>query len=302
MKEKEFIEIIKTSLKSNYIGDDCAYLKDLGITITQDSLVENVHFKMEFTTPYKLGYKAVMTNISDIVASGAKPKYLTISLSMPANIDKTFIKEFYEGCKTACGNEVEIVGGDLTGADKIYISICAIGSTQGRKISSRSNAKIGQKVIVSGMHGGSSAGLNLLLNGKNTPEKFINAHLLPEAQVEFGRKISTTVKEDYAMMDTSDGLMDALSAIANSSKVLLDVDFEKIPFDKDLKQFPNYEDLILYGGEDYQIIATVPKDYPNGIEIGEVKEGLGVDLTLNSKKIHFSQKDVEEKLFNHFKN
>lgn len=301
MKEKEFINIIKETLNSEYIGDDCAYLKDLGITMTQDSLVEGVHFRMDFTTPYKLGYKAVMTNISDVVASGAEPKYLTISLSMPSNTDNKFVKEFYEGCKKACGEQIKIVGGDITGSDKIYISICAIGATNTRNISSRKNAQIGQKVIVSGTHGESYAGLKLLLEGKKSPQKFIEKHLLPEAKIEFGKNISTTVTGKYAMMDTSDGLMDALTAIATSSNVLLEIDFDKIPYDKDLKQFNNYKDFVLFGGEDYQIIATVPKDYPFGIEIGEVKEGLGIDLKVDNKKIHYTQKDVEAKVFNHFK-
>ena len=159
MKEKEFIQIIKSTLNSEYIGDDCAYLKSLGIVITQDSLVENVHFKMDYMTPYQLGYKSVMVNISDICASGAKPEYLTISLSLPKHIDKDFIKNFYEGAKEAC-QDVEIVGGDLTGSDKIFVSVTAIGSTKNRKISSRSNAKEGYKVIVSGEHGNSAKGTN----------------------------------------------------------------------------------------------------------------------------------------------
>ena len=99
MKEKEFISIIKNTLKSEYIGDDCAYLKDLGIVVTQDSLVEYVHFLRKKITPFQLGYKSVMVNISDIAASGAEPKYLTVSLSLPQDIDNKFIEEFYEGCK-----------------------------------------------------------------------------------------------------------------------------------------------------------------------------------------------------------
>ena len=152
MNEKELINIIKSTLNSKYIGDDCAYLEDLGIVITQDSLVEDVHFKMDFITPYQLGYKSVMVNISDVCASGAEPKYLTISLSLPNSVDENFVKEFYEGAKNASDN-VHIVGGDITGSDKIYISVTAIGSTRGRKISSRKNAKIGHKIIVSGEHG-----------------------------------------------------------------------------------------------------------------------------------------------------
>jgi thiamin-phosphate kinase len=164
MKEKELINIIKSVLNSEYIGDDCAYLKDLGIVVSQDSLVEDVHFSLSYTTAYQLGWKSVMVNISDICASGAEPKYLTIALSIPDYIDEKFVEEFYKGAKEACG-DVKIVGGDITGADKLYISVTAIGSTGGRKISSRKNAKIGYKVIVSGEHGNSAKGLEILSEG-----------------------------------------------------------------------------------------------------------------------------------------
>lgn len=301
MKEKEFITIIKNTLNSPYIGDDCAYLKDLGIVVTQDSLVEDIHFSTKFISAFDLGFKAVMVNVSDVAASGAEPKYLTVSLSLPSNVKEDFVEEFYNGCKKACGNDVQIVGGDITGSEKIYISICAIGKTLGRNISSRKNAKIGQKVIVSGIHGSSSAGLKLLLEGKNSPEKFIKSHINPVAQVEFGKNISTIVKEPYAMMDTSDGLMDGLSTIANESGVLLDIDFDKIPHEKDIEQFENWQDLVLFGGEDYQILATVPQNFQGGFEIGVVKEGLGVNLKLRDKITHYSKQDVEEKVFNHFK-
>lgn len=301
MKEKEFITIIKNTLNSPYIGDDCAYLKDLGIVVTQDSLVEDIHFSTKFISAFDLGFKAVMVNVSDVAASGAEPKYLTVSLSLPSNVKEDFVEEFYNGCKKACGDDVQIVGGDITGSEKIYISICAIGKTLGRNISSRKNAKIGQKVIVSGIHGSSSAGLKLLLECKNSPEKFIKSHINPVAQVEFGKNISTTVKEPYAMMDTSDGLMDGLSTIANESGTLLDIDFDKIPHEKDIEQFENWQDLVLFGGEDYQILATVPQNFQGGFEIGVVKEGLGVNLKLRDKITHYSKQDVEEKVFNHFK-
>ena len=95
MKEKEFIFIIKNIIGSKFIGDDCAYLKDLGIVVTQDSLVEDVHFSLKYTSAFDLGFKSVMVNISDIAASGGEPKYLTVALSVPANIDSKFVEEFY---------------------------------------------------------------------------------------------------------------------------------------------------------------------------------------------------------------
>ena len=301
MKEKEFISIIKQIVGSEYIGDDCAFLEDLGIVVTQDSLVEDVHFKKEFITPFQLGYKSIMVNLSDISASGAEPKYITISLSLPSDIENNFVEQFYQGCKKACAYGVEIVGGDITSADKIYISVCAIGKTKNRNISSRKNAKVGQKVVVSGLHGSSGAGLELLLKGETKPEKFIKSHLEPQAQIEFGKYLGENIKEPYAAMDTSDGLMDALSTIANESNVLLDIDFNKIPYDKDIERFENWQNLVLYGGEDYQIVAAVPQNLDFGTKIGEVKQGLGINLKIGNKEVLYTKADVEANIYNHFK-
>lgn len=301
MKEKELINIIKSTLKSDYIGDDCAYLKDLGIVVTQDSLVEDVHFKLDYTSAFQLGYKSVMVNISDICASGAEPKYLTISLSLPKYIDENFVKEFYKGAQKACEG-VEIVGGDLTGSDKIFISVTAIGSTKGRKISSRANAKEGYKIIVSGEHGNSAKGLEILLahspsREKNLEEneKFLQAHLMPVAQRKFSKQIAENITQDYAIMDTSDGLADALIQIAKASEVTLYVNSEKIPHDKDVDM-----NMVLFGGEDYQLVAVVPNEtlqyVSNYTIIGEV-EGKTPAIKLDNKLIT----DIDNKLYNHFK-
>lgn len=294
MNEKELIKIIKSTLNSEYIGDDCAYLPDLGIVVTQDSLVEDVHFKLDFITPFQLGYKSVTVNISDVCASGAEPKYLTISLSLPKYVDENFVKNFYEGAKLAAG-DVKIVGGDLTGSDKIYISAAAIGSAKGRKISSRSNAKAGYKIIVSGEHGSSAYGLKLLLNGERTPDYFIKAHLMPAAQRELSRQIAENTQEDYAMMDTSDGLADALMQIAKASKAVLSVDTSKIPHASCVDM-----NTVLYGGEDYQLAAAVPETLLKNLNgytiIGDVKDG-DAGLIIDGK----FYTDIDDKLYNHFK-
>ena len=125
---------------------------------------------------------------------------------------------------------------------------------------------------------------------------------MPYAQVGFSKKIAESMKNDYAMMDTSDGLMDALSQIAAASGVNLEIDFAKIPFDEDLKMFDDYETLIFFGGEDYQLVATVDEDVSKDLTvIGRVKEGAGVTVLYeNNIKKHFSKSDAEEKIFKHF--
>lgn len=300
MKEKEFISIIKNITKSKFIGDDCAFLQDLGIVISQDNLVENIHFSMDYFTPFELGFKSAMVNISDICASGAIPKYITVGLSMPKTSSISFVEDFYKGCQKACGDIVEIIGGDLTASEKIMISICAIGLTNNRNISSRSNAQIGQKIVVSGVHGSSAAGLELLQQGIKFPQKLVQAHIAPIAQIDFSNKIAQNTKTKYAMMDTSDGLMDALLEISNSSRVGFDIDFDKIPIDNEILQIPNWQDYVLFGGEDYKLVATVEQDFDIGIKIGNVIKGQGVNLKINGKNVTYTKDNISQKLFNHF--
>jgi len=323
MKELEFIEIIKKTLsKSTYIGDDCAYLDELGIVITQDNLVEDIHFSQKFATPYQIAYKAIMVNLSDIFASGATPKYLTVSLSIPKDIDNEFIKEFYKACDDLSANfDFEIVGGDITGSEKIFISICAIGLTKNRKISSRKNAKVGDYIVTTGEHGSSAAGLWILNNTSRHPElvsgshklsNIIKSHLEPEAQIIFSEEIATKATTNYAMMDTSDGLVDALFKIGQASNVLMRVDFDKIHYDKDIEAVAklaniDYRDWIFYGGEDFQLVACVSEETLNELDkslftiIGQVKEKKAdhcVEINLGDKIDKITNLD---RTYNHFR-
>ena len=283
MKEQTFINIIKNQTGDEYIGDDCAYLKDLGIVVTQDSLVEDVHFKLTWCTPYQLGYKAVTVNISDVLASGAVPKYITIALSLPANLDENFVEEFYKGAKSALRG-AKIIGGDITGSDKVFISITAIGTTNGRQISSRKNAKIGDVVITKGEFGKSALGLKELKNGGKNLE-LIRAHLEPQLEELFAQEIATQIDCEYAMMDTSDGLADALFQIAQSSKVSID---SKIVEG-------------IFGAEDYKLVATVPRKFLKRLTeyeiIGEVIERQDYILKIGEKKYYNYD---ELGLYNHF--
>ncbi len=295
MKELSFIKAIESQIGTKYVGDDCAYLKELGIVISQDSLVENIHFKRDWCSTYQLGYKSMAVNISDILASGAKPKYTTIALSLTNDIDENFVKEFYKGAQSVCKN-IEIVGGDITGSKKdIMISITAIGLTKGRNISSRRNAKKGYILLTKGNYGSSALGLEKLQEGKKDNE-FVKYHLEPELEYEFSEQVSTLVKENYAMMDTSDGIVDALFRIAEASGVKLVVDYDKIPHLKEAKT-----EHVLFGGEDYKLVAAVPKKYltliKGAVQIGEVCPFDGTRVEIAGNK--YSSYD-ELRVYNHF--
>ena len=283
MKEFDFLKIIKEQTQSTYIGDDCAYLKELGIVITQDNFVEDIHFKRNWATPYQIGYKATAVNISDILASGAEPAYISVGLSIPNNIDDYFIKELYRGFITGAYG-AEIIGGDITGAEKIMISITAIGKASGRKISSRANAKPGYVLITNKEHGKSLKGFEELKSGKLISEN-ISAHLEPELEPEFSKSISTQIVEDYAMMDTSDGLADALFQIARASNVKIVT--------------KNIEGI--FSAEDYKLVAAVPKEFLPKIEkyniIGSIEDFDGTYLQIDNQK--YSNYN-ELGLYNHF--
>ena len=131
-------------------------------------------------------------------------------------------------------------------------------------IATRSGARAGYKVVVSGECGNSAVGLGLLMKqiDKNifTAEEiqhFITSHLMPCAEVEFSRKVASQMTDGlpYAMMDTSDGLMDALAKIADRSGVSMAIDFEKIPVCGAMKKLKNWQDFVLFGGEDYKLVA-----------------------------------------------
>lgn len=308
MQENKLIEIIKSTLNSKYINDDSAYLEDLGIVVTQDSLVEDVHFSLNYTNAFQLGYKSVAVNLSDVYASGAKAKYLTCSLSLPSYIDENFIREFYEGAKSV-NPDVEIVGGDVTGGNKLFISICAIGDARNRKISSRSNAKEGYKIITNGVHGSSGAGFELLQKGLKSPQILIDAHLMPKVDDVLSKEIALNIKEDYAMMDSSDGLMDALYKISKLSNLTAEVDFNAIPIDEEIKDFEDYKNKIFFGAEDYKLIACVPEEFLKTLdknlytEIGTMtkkQDDVFVKVNFNEGVKTFTEKDIDEKTFKHF--
>lgn len=284
MKELDFIEIIKKQTQNNLMGDDCAYLKDLGIVITQDNFIEDVHFKTAWASPYQIGYKAAAVNISDILASGGKPEYITVGLSIPDSTDENFIKDFYKGIIDGSYG-AKIAGGDITGADKIFVSITAIGSTADRKISSRSAAKAGYVVITDGLFGKSSIGLKELFEGKKDTEN-IKIHLEPKLNPLFSETISTQITSDYAMMDTSDGLADALFKIAQASNVTIQTD---------------YIDG-MFGAEDYNLVACVPEEFLSKISnyriIGKVIPYNNCCLQINDKCYKYYD---ELNLYDHFK-
>ena len=313
MKELDFIKIISSQLSfSNYLGDDCAYLDDLDIYVTQDTLVEDVHFSMFTTTPYLLGRKAVNINLSDLAAALAIPKYITVSVSLPKNTSDNFVKELYRGINEVCDeHRVKVIGGDITGSDKIIISICAIGKKNSLHSSSRRYAKKGDYIVVTGSFGSSSLGLYALQNFLYVEDSIKNAHLNPVSRVIEAEKIANIIESNVAVMDSSDGLIDALYKIALSSKHSLEIEFDKVPVMQEVKDFAsrnniNYKDFVLWGGEDFELVACLPEETYLKLDknifhcIGRVQNKDNMPcVKVDSDRI--TEEIFKNKSFNHFK-
>lgn len=309
MKELEYLNIInKTLTDPSLLGDDCAYLEEFDLCITQDTLVEGVHFLLNTTDAFTLAQKSVNVNLSDLAAAGAKPLYITLSLSLPKNIDQNFVENFYKGVESAVSKYgIKVAGGDLTGADRVYISICAIGKKYNSVQVSRTNAKAGDIIALTGTHGSSAGGLKLLSQGKKEPEILIKKHLLPSAQVEKSKIIMQTAFDcnvrNIAMMDSSDGLGDALYKLSTGCGYLFDIDFDSIPVDEELKiAFPGeWKDLLMWGGEDFELVFCIDKSAFEKLDKTKFyKIGTVSDKPITKDIANVLNQEFENKLFKHF--
>ena len=278
------------------IGDDAAVWLPAGArelwSVTTDMLVEEIDFRLEWTAPRELGRKSMAVNLSDLGAMGARPRFFTISLGMPANTTKRWIQEFYDGL-TSCGLEhgAALAGGDLSGADKITISITAFGESENRKVLYRSGGRAGDLLYVTGTPGKSAAGLKLLQQGiirsRSVPRReALRAHRTPEPRCTAGQWLAQNGSV-RCMMDISDGLSSDLPRMCAASGTDAEIFAEKIPvFAESALWGCDPLELALSGGEDYELLFAVPRakkhflenlppEFPPVTHIGNMIEGNG---------------------------
>lgn len=262
------------------VGDDAAVLdyKDKQVLVTTDLLLEGIHFDLTYAPLKHLGYKSAIVNFSDIYAMNGKPKQITVSLGISKRFSVEDLEEFYSGLQLACDiYGVDIVGGDtsasLTG---LCISITCIGQGEKGKIVTRSGAKDTDLVCVSGDLGAAYMGLQLLEREKRvfkgekefTPdftgkEYLLERQLKPEARKDIIEMLDKAGILPTAMMDISDGLSSELLHISKESNVGCRIYEDRIPIDYQTaamaEQFNmNLSTAALNGGEDYELLFTVP--------------------------------------------
>lgn len=302
------------------IGDDAAVLlptpRQLQL-LTTDMLVENIHFDLATTTAMQLGYKAVAVNLSDIAAMGGIPRHAVVSIGLPPAMPVEFVTNLYNGMKEICREyNVNIVGGDTVASPSgLVINVAVLGEVEPAHVVRRSGAQPGDIVAVTNTLGNSAVGLALLQRGEWEAFDFawplVTAHLTPRPQVKTGHLLA--IHGATSMDDISDGLASELHEIATASKVSICVDANRIPLASELEQAAailgkNPLDYALYGGEDFQLLFTMPVEQfrllssvDTGallVEIGEVRPvGEGVWL-LNDKA---ERQQIEPRGYNHFR-
>lgn len=231
------------------IENDAAELDD-GRVITQDALVEDVHFRLDWISWRDLGYRAAAVNISDLSAAGAEPEGLFVSLGLPGQVELSDVVELYEGIREI---GVPVLGGDTTAADRIYLSVTALGRSE--RVPGRGGAKAGDLIVVTGPLGAAGAAFR--------EQRFVR----PPLRTQEGKELARVA---HAMLDVSDGLEQDLGHLAARSGVRCVVELERVP----LGEGATIDDLGF--GEDYELLAAVPSEAFH--VVGRCEEGAGVEL------------------------
>lgn len=301
------------------IGDDTAAIKVSGeklLLFTSDSLVEDVHFKWDYTSPFQVGWKALVVNISDVAAVGGNPTHCLVSLALPSDTERNLVREVYRGLKKAASKyRVGIVGGDTVRAPSFIITVSLLGEVKRENIVLRSGAKPGDLIYVTGQLGSSGAGLACLKapNWKVKPEIrqfLIKKHLMLSPRLVEGQKIASS-QIATSMIDLSDGLASDLHRLAEESKVgavLWEDEFPTALATEQLAKVMGKSLLewILYGGEDYELLFAVPPNkkeklkqtlsFPHTL-IGEIVDR---DQGIYLKNRGGNRTKIEDRGYNHF--
>jgi thiamine-monophosphate kinase len=304
------------------IGDDAAALfVSPGKTLlaTTDMLLEGVHFDLSYTDYYSLGWKSAAVNLSDIAAMGGVPRFCLTALGIPDGISVEQINEFYKGFKALIRKyKVDLVGGDTCSSEvDLVISVTVLGEVEKKRMLTRSGAKPGDRIFVTGSLGDSAAGLELLQmrnaefgmrNKETTATRLVEKHLKPLPRIEIGRKLALSACAT-AMIDVSDGLSSDLAHICEQSGVGADIYAEKIPLSKEIKAAAKQLKTIplhyaLSGGEDYELLFTISssklKKYRSlripAREIGVITRG-EIDIIHEAGE----RKRLEPTGYNHFR-
>ncbi len=264
------------------VGDDAAVLENIKTqtVVTTDLLLQGIHFDLVYTPLKHLGYKAVVSSLSDVYAMNATPKQITVSIGISSRMSLNALEQFYDGINLACEKyNVDLIGGDTsTSLTGLTISITAIGEVLKEDVVYRNGAKPNDLICISGDLGAAYMGLQLLEREKRVHENnsdvqpdlsgydyILERQLKPEAKKEVIDFLKEIGVKPTAMIDVSDGLSSDIMQICKSSKTGCRIYENKIPIDHVtslMAEELNMNPIVaaLNGGEDYELLFTISLD------------------------------------------
>jgi thiamine-monophosphate kinase len=275
------------------LGDDAAVVEpgDGQLVLTTDLLAEGVHFERGSISARDLGAKAITVNVSDVAAMAASPRYALTAIAAPSDVDASWVVELVGGMRDACAEyALALVGGDTNRADLVVVSVAVVGEVAPGRAVLRSGARVGDRIVVTGSLGAAAGGLALsqaktgrAAEALSQPwgRALIEALERPVARVGEAQVLARLGAT--AMMDLSDGLSTDLSRLCEASGVGARVVLGAVPVSETLSRGAEMLEvdasaLALSGGEDYELLATLPGD---AVEVarGELRAAFGVDLS-----------------------
>ncbi|MEH2214701.1 thiamine-phosphate kinase [Nostoc sp.] len=316
--EQGLLERLQRFCPPEIIGDDAAVLETApgkSLVVTTDVLVDGVHFSNLTTSPEDAGWRAAAANLSDLAAMGAFPLGITIGLGLPGELRVSWVERLYQGM-TECLQKYNtpIVGGDVVRSPVTTLSITAFGQVNPSQIIRRSAAVVGDAIVVTGVHGASHAGLELLLHpelGQNLKDAertaLIRAHQRPQPRLDVLPilwKILTPNSQLFiAGMDSSDGLADATIQICRASGVGAVLEHRQIPVPKTFNHWLTPDQALeyaLYGGEDFELVLCLPQEFASALvqHLGEGAAITGRIIAGSTVILHDEQKKFPDQVLN----
>ena len=317
--EKELIQRLGSFLPKKQILDDCAFLetKKNNLLVNSDALVENVHFDERTISAIDVGWKAVISNLSDLQSSGSKKVIgITVSLILPAKTEWIWIEELYKGMNkglTKYGGV--ILGGDCSLGNQKVISISAFGIQGELKLQKR--CKPGEIILTTGIHGLSKLGFMIKNKNNFSDDFFLSKRLIkksikhfckPKLKTHFLKKLKKSRPNKkltkIGCTDSSDGLFQAIQDLSVASECKAVINYTKMPKDKDWPKGEVWDEYYFFGGEDYKLVFSLPKQWAENllkldktiIEVGYFTKGKASVVFKDPK----NNKLLKFKPFKHF--
>ncbi|QLE42589.1 thiamine-phosphate kinase [Nostoc sp. C052] len=323
--EQGLLERLQRFCPPEMIGDDAAVLGTTpgqSLVVTTDVLVDGVHFSNLTTSPEDAGWRAAAANLSDLAAMGASPLGITVGLGLPGELRVSWVERLYQGM-TECLQKYNtpIVGGDVVRSPVTTLSITAFGQVNPSQIIRRSAAVVGDAIVVTGVHGASHAGLELLLHpelGQNLKDAertaLIGVHQRPQPRLDVlpilckiltpnSRLLTPNSRLPIAGMDSSDGLADAIIQICRASGVGAVLKHRQIPVPKTFNHWLPPEQALqyaLYGGEDFELVLCLPQELASALvqHLGEGAAIVGKITAGSTVILHDEQKKFPDQVLN----